>query len=65
LPLSSRHSIFAGIKVSNENLKDELSPGMLKINGPFLYVVMPMWLSSSAELFFLIYAKSTGEKPRV
>ncbi len=24
---------------------DELSPGMLKINGPFLYVVMPMRLS--------------------
>jgi DNA polymerase-3 subunit beta len=26
-------------------LIDELSPGMLKINGPFLYVVMPMRLS--------------------
>src|SRR3984885_6365441 len=26
-------------------LIDELSPGVLKINGPFLYVVMPMWLS--------------------
>ena len=24
---------------------DELSPGVLKINGPFLYVVMPMRLS--------------------
>jgi DNA polymerase-3 subunit beta len=26
-------------------LIDELSPGVLKINGPFLYVVMPMRLS--------------------
>jgi len=26
-------------------LVDELSPGVLKINGPFLYVVMPMRLS--------------------
>ena len=26
-------------------LTDELSPGVLKINGPFLYVVMPMRLS--------------------
>lgn len=26
-------------------LMDELSPGVLKINGPFLYVVMPMRLS--------------------
>jgi DNA polymerase III subunit beta len=26
-------------------LSDELSPGVLKINGPFLYVVMPMRLS--------------------
>ncbi len=26
-------------------LIDELSPGILKINGPFLYVVMPMRLS--------------------
>ena len=25
-------------------LIDELSPGVLKINGPFLYVVMPMRL---------------------
>ena len=27
------------------DLIDELSPGVLKINGPFLYVVMPMRLS--------------------
>jgi DNA polymerase-3 subunit beta len=26
-------------------LIDELSPGVLKINGPFLYVVMPMRLN--------------------
>jgi len=26
-------------------LIDELSPGVLKVNGPFLYVVMPMRLS--------------------
>jgi len=26
-------------------LIDELSPGVVKINGPFLYVVMPMRLS--------------------
>jgi len=26
-------------------LIDELSPGVLKIQGPFLYVVMPMRLS--------------------
>ena len=26
-------------------LIDELSPGVMKINGPFLYVVMPMRLS--------------------
>jgi DNA polymerase-3 subunit beta len=26
-------------------LIDELSPGVIKINGPFLYVVMPMRLS--------------------
>jgi hypothetical protein len=26
-------------------LIDELSPGVLKIKGPFLYVVMPMRLS--------------------
>ncbi len=26
-------------------LIDELSPGVLKINGPFLYVVMPMRLT--------------------
>ena len=26
-------------------LIDELSPGVFKINGPFLYVVMPMRLS--------------------
>jgi DNA polymerase-3 subunit beta len=26
-------------------LIDDLSPGVLKINGPFLYVVMPMRLS--------------------
>ena len=26
-------------------LIDELSPGVLKINGPYLYVVMPMRLS--------------------
>ena len=26
-------------------LNDELSPGVLKVNGPFLYVVMPMRLS--------------------
>ena len=26
-------------------LIDELSPGVIKINGPFLYVVMPMRLN--------------------
>ena len=26
-------------------LIDELSPGVLKINGPFLYVLMPMRMS--------------------
>jgi DNA polymerase-3 subunit beta len=26
-------------------LTDELSPGVLKINGPFLYVLMPMRMS--------------------
>jgi DNA polymerase-3 subunit beta len=26
-------------------LIDELSPGVLKVNGPYLYVVMPMRLS--------------------
>ena len=28
-----------------KKLNDELSPGVLKINGSFLYVVMPMRLS--------------------
>jgi len=32
-------------------LIDELSPGVLKINGPFLYVVMPMRLSEGRILF--------------
>src|SRR5256712_11414977 len=31
-------------------LIDELSPGVLKINGPFLYVVMPMRLSQTLHL---------------
>ena len=31
--------------VANLELIDELSPGVLKVNGPFLYVVMPMRLS--------------------
>ena len=26
-------------------LTDELSPGVVKINGPFLYVIMPMRMS--------------------
>ena len=26
-------------------LSDELSPGVVKINGPFLYVIMPMRMS--------------------
>ena len=26
-------------------LTDELSPGVIKINGPFLYVIMPMRMS--------------------
>jgi DNA polymerase-3 subunit beta len=26
-------------------LTDELSPGVIKVNGPFLYVIMPMRMS--------------------
>ena len=26
-------------------ISDELSPGVLKVNGPFLYVIMPMRMS--------------------
>jgi DNA polymerase-3 subunit beta len=26
-------------------LTDELSPGVIKVNGPFLYVLMPMRMS--------------------
>ncbi len=38
------HSALAEDEVFVE-LIDELSPGVLKVNGPFLYVVMPMRLS--------------------
>jgi DNA polymerase-3 subunit beta len=49
IAFNPRYLIDALNAISNDEvffeLTDELSPGVLKINGPFLYVVMPMRLS--------------------
>src|SRR5207302_8494599 len=44
-------------------LIDELSPGVLKINGPFLYVVMPMRLSGVTQIWLLLFEIVGLESP--